>query len=237
MDFSPTPLQTLFLFRLLFAPEAPALSKTQPSLSPAQRKPLVDNGLIEIVPGVNPQTQRRASFVHLTDKAWEWAGQNLCADFPLSINGARALKDLLGRLDGYLTRCDVSLADLLSASAEAAAEEAPAETPVADESLWEELEDTSPPRVDTRLEPAIRRAYCDSSGGHWNVRVRLADLRRRLTGVPREEVDAALLALQAAGALTLYALDNPGEIRPEDQAAALDLGLDQRHILYMGERS
>ena len=84
------------------------------------------------------------------------------------------------------------------------------------------------------LSQQIRDAYCRTSGGRWNVRVRLADLRGALPGVPREEFDGALLALETAGALVLYPLDDPQEIRPGDEAAALpnSLGI-RRHILYI----
>ena len=84
------------------------------------------------------------------------------------------------------------------------------------------------------LSQRIREAYCRASAGRWNVRVRLAHLREILPGVPREKLDAAILAQESAGSLVLYPLDDPQEIRPEDEAAAIPNSLGScRHIMYI----
>lgn len=224
MDFQPGRLQTLFLLKLLFTGEEPIVSKAQPKLSAADRKALVDNGFIDLVkrPG------KRGSFVTLTDKAWDWANGHLDSDFSLTINGARALQGLLPRLQNYLNHAKVTLAEIL-------ADDLIEAEPEADGSVWDALDEPTGGATDT--ETRIRKAYVDCSGGRWNTRVRLKDLRKRLPDMSREGLDHALLDLQSEGKLALYALDDPSEITDEDEAAALDLGLDRRHILYMGEGS
>ena len=70
--------------------------------------------------------------------------------------------------------------------------------------------------------------------GVYGQRVRLADLRAHLADVPRPDLDSVLQELERSQAAALYPLDDPREIRPEDEEAALpnSSGAD-RHVLYL----
>jgi hypothetical protein len=63
-------------------------------------------------------------------------------------------------------------------------------------------------------------------------RVRLADVRRRLRSMSRAEQDAALIEAQLAGAIVLYRIDDPMDITAADEAAAVSVAGQPRHILY-----
>jgi hypothetical protein len=81
----------------------------------------------------------------------------------------------------------------------------------------------------------LRAAINDAAGGRDAVRVRLADLRKRLPGVPSDELEAAIRNLSRRGELTLYPLDDPRQIGPADEAAAIHSGSGvPQHILYYG---
>jgi hypothetical protein len=83
----------------------------------------------------------------------------------------------------------------------------------------------------------VATAYYALSGGKANARVRLADLRRELAALPRPALDGALLDLATSGEASLYRLDNPAEIRPDDRDAVLRTPSgEERHIIYLGGR-
>jgi len=155
---------------------------------------------------VELEKRGRARHLVLTDEAWRWAAEHLDADFSINVNGGRALAGLLPRLKAYLDRHGVSLAEILASG----------ELPASDD-----------------IETRIREAYRAASGGEWNVRIRLADLRRELADIPRETQDRALLEMQSAGVLALYPNNDPRDLTGEDHAAALDVVGARRHLVYM----
>jgi len=155
---------------------------------------------------VELEKRGRARHLVLTDEAWRWAAEHLDADFSINVNGGRALAGLLPRLKAYLDRHGVSLAEILASG----------ELPGSDD-----------------IETRIREAYRAASGGEWNVRIRLADLRRELADIPRETQDRALLEMQSAGVLALYPNNDPRDLTGEDHAAALDVVGARRHLVYM----
>ena len=214
MSFTPTPIQTLILWRLLASGGGEYRKRIKPALEAKDRKALEAAGLVQVENRKEPNAGKGAHailYVSLSEQGWAWAAMNLDAEVSTRLTAAGPiLRDILRRLKVHLDRKGIALADFICCP--------PAREP------------------ETRgdLSQQIRDAYCRTSGGRWNVRVRLADLRGALPGVPREEFDGALLALETAGALVLYPLDDPQEIRPGDEAAALpnSLGI-RRHILYI----
>lgn len=69
-------------------------------------------------------------------------------------------------------------------------------------------------------------------------RIHIADLHKMLPQHTPEEINAALLAMSDADELSLYKLDNPREIRPEDESAAIRTTSGQpRHIFWFGGQS
>jgi hypothetical protein len=62
----------------------------------------------------------------------------------------------------------------------------------------------------------------------------LSDLRSQLADVPRHDVDRALKELERTKAAVLNKLDDPREIRPDDEAAAIEIpGGLKRHVFYL----
>ncbi|CAH2601345.1 conserved protein of unknown function [Rhodovastum atsumiense] len=150
----------------------------------------------------------RAVSLELTDAGWAWAAANTAAPLPAgSTAGTAVLSGLLGRLGAYMAARDVALADIIHPPVEAPG--------------------------DADLAGRIRAAYLAESGGSVNRRVRLAALRARLAEVPRAELDTALLALAQDGGAGLLPLDDPTEIGAADHAAAIAVGTQMRHILWL----
>jgi hypothetical protein len=54
--------------------------------------------------------------------------------------------------------------------------------------------------------------------------------------VPRRQLDEVLLSMQEADALVLYKIDDPTDVAAEDEAAALRIAGEPRHILYLVSR-
>ncbi|HKU39281.1 MAG TPA: hypothetical protein VJR89_14065 [Polyangiales bacterium] len=82
--------------------------------------------------------------------------------------------------------------------------------------------------------PSRIRATClDIAHGSTRTRVRLRELRARLPDVPKDKLDRELVELQNAGSLVLYRIDDPTDIQPEDERAALHVAGAPRHILYL----
>jgi hypothetical protein len=92
---------------------------------------------------------------------------------------------------------------------------------------------TKEPRVvPPDLEARVREACLNLAQGHTKQRIRLTDLRREVHA-PREVVDQALTAMQNSGKLVLMRLDNPAELTQEDDAAALSIAGNPRHLVYL----
>jgi len=203
------PILVLLMWNLLFTGDEPMVSKAKPGVDKKKLGPLLDAGLVVL------EKRGRAGHIVLTDRAWQWAEDNLDAPFSTSTNVTIALRGLLPRLKNYLKQSGTPLAEILSAVA----------PPIA------AVEDAPP--APAAIDEAIRSAYLALSGGQWETRVRLVHLRERLAAFPRNEQDAALLQMQAAGRLVLYRLDDPQDTFDADRAAALYLGSDARHLVYM----
>lgn len=82
------------------------------------------------------------------------------------------------------------------------------------------------------VEQAVERAYLEVTGGRYNERALLKDLRARLGQQDRAQVDEALKALRRAGRVNLMQADLPGERDPE---YALQDGISQLNLMYMME--
>jgi hypothetical protein len=211
MSFQPTPKQALVMWSLLITGGEPAVSKVRPELRPAQRKPLIDFGLIELV------KRGRSTHIVLTDKAWDWAAGHFEVELSKSEFAAPTLEELLKKLGNYLKHHKIPLVEFL----------------VCKNTTIEHLERGA--TVLSDLEAKIREAYLKASGGGYNIRVRLSQLRQLVDGLPQAEVDKVLIQMGLAGKITLMHLDDPQEIRPEDEQAAVNIGGQKSHIVYMRE--
>jgi hypothetical protein len=215
MDPELKPIEALFLWRLAATGGEGWNKEIKPALEAPARKRLEGAKLIEATKRKPPGGRVAAMHVALTDGGWAWLGGHLDADLNTkSTAGTEVLRLVLLRLKGFLERRELSIGELLA--------DAPA------------------PRAEGGDGDAAGLAsstYYAITGGRPNVRVHLAELRRRLPAVPRVDLDRALLDLQAKGEATLYRLDDPREIREEDRDAVfLTPSGEERHIVYLGGR-
>jgi hypothetical protein len=211
MSFQPTPKQALVMWSLLITGDEPAVSKVRPELKPAERKPLIDFGLIELV------KRGRSTHIILTDKAWDWAAGHFEVELSKSNYAAPILQELLKKLGNYLNHHKIPLVELLAYM----------------NTTIEHSESGAAMLCD--LEAKICEAYLKASSGKYNVRVHLSQLRPLVGDLPQAEVDKVLFQMSLAGKITLMHLDDPQEIRPEDEKAAVNIGGQQNHIVYMRE--
>jgi hypothetical protein len=211
MSFQPTPKQALVMWNLLITEDEPAVSKVRPELKPAERQPLIDVGLIELV------KRGRSTHIVLTDKAWDWAAGHFEVELSKSNFAVPILQELLKKLGNYLKHHKIPLVEFL----------------VYKNTTIENSE--SGTNVGSDLEAKMSEAYLKASGGEYNVRVRLSQLRQLVDDLPQAEVDKVLLQMGLAGKMTLMHLDDPQEIRPEDEQAAVNIGGQKNHIVYMRE--
>lgn len=207
MNFTPSPLQTLVLFQLVFTGQEPKQSELS-QLKPKPRKELIDAGFIEL------EKRGRAQHILLTDRAWEWVADNLEADISRRAKSTDAFLGLLSRLSDYLRTHNVPLAEFVQSA-------------FLSDALGKLQKDTG------AMLDRIRSAYLSLSGGRFGVRVRLKDLRSKLPAISHEALSQALLDFQDQGKLILMHLDDPQERKPADDAAAVDILGHKRHILYM----
>ena len=212
MNITPQPIQVLFLWNLIFTGGEGFKQDLKPELTPAsKRKQLIQWGLIQEEKRKNKKGSP-ALYIQVTEKGWKWASDNLTAEFSQkSTASAPALSALLSRLNNYLNQQQLSLAEFLGLLNS---------EPVANE-----------PEMD--LEQRIKDAYFKVSGGKWNVRVHLHELRQNLPDISRQSLDQKLLDMQKHEKLVLYNMDDVRHIRPEDEAAAIDIAGFKRHIIYM----
>ena len=211
------PLEHLFLLRLAVAGGGGWKKEIKPDLDPPVRQRLIDAGLIEAEKR-KPESggRSRPLYITLTDQGWAWLSAHLDAKLPPRANTTETLQLLLVRLKAYFEAKHISLAEFIS-------------PPPAHK------EDPPQNGLVNGLDRRIEAAYYRLSGDQPNIRVRLADLRSALPGVPCSQLDRTLLSMESQGRAALYPLDNPLEIRPEDREAVLRTTTgDERHIVYLG---
>lgn len=83
-------------------------------------------------------------------------------------------------------------------------------------------------------ESAIEAAFFEIAGRPARGNIRLSQLRSRLGGFTREDVDATLVAMWKAGKANLMNLDNPRDIDVET-AHALQTGIHTFHVVRIKE--
>jgi hypothetical protein len=204
MSFQPDPLQVLFLWRLLASDGEAWWKEVKPQPPKAKRDELERADLIDVERRRSPKGGTGFQ-ISLTDKAWAWAADNLDAEVSRRSTAAGpVLQDLLTKLKGYLEKTGVPLVEVLGPT-------------------------KPPPDFESRL-----RSVCLAiSGGRTNTRVRLADIRAALSDVPRGDLDKAVLAMGDRGVLALYPIENPRELTYRDREAAIMVGGEASHLVYL----
>ena len=131
-----------------------------------------------------------------------------------AFGGAFVLRAWLSRLQGFLKARDLRLADLFVVGS--ATPPQPTEDP-------------------TDLRQRIRHAYHDVAGG-FDRRVLLRDLRPMLSDIDRGLVDATMMQMLRDQEISLMQLDFRPDVSGEDHAAALHIGNEPRHLIWISKR-
>jgi hypothetical protein len=177
----------------------PDLAKLGPKLDKPGRDKLNRLGLIE-------SHRNGGRFVHeLTDRGWR-----LCRDIfpdgapPRSTGPAKTLYTVLGALNRYLNRADLSLAEMFGTGDG----------------------DQTPATIEDR----VRRAYTSLTPrrGGW---VSLSRLRTELADTSRAEVDAALHTLFRTPGVSLIPEENQKVLTAADRDAAIVIGDQNKHLI------
>jgi len=224
MNFQLSAKQTFVLWQLLLQGDDIARSKLDPELTPAERKPLLDAGLVDLV------QRGRAKHVVLTDKAWLWAvEQGATSPYHSKKHAPLLLQTLINKVQTYLQTNNIPLAEFLAAQPIAHA---------ADDSDKRNDHSDSDAGLNGSVDAAmiataIRTAYRQITGGKLNLRVRLSELHKGLPAAPKTMIDATLRQMQLNGELVLMPLDDPKGIYAEDQAASVNIAGELHHIVYL----
>lgn len=91
----------------------------------------------------------------------------------------------------------------------------------------------TPSESDAASKEGLSAAYFSlaSEAGAW---VSLVDLRAALESVERESLDMLIHELHVAGDITLLPEENRRSITPDDRAAAIRIGSEDRHLISIG---
>lgn len=213
-----TGLQTLILWALLAKAEGGSFQKDiRPEVTKKDREALIKTGLI------SSEKRGRSLWLEVTEKGWAWAADNLDASLPKRSNASSAiLQEWLTRLKAFMEARGFALADVLAPS--------PPPAP------------PDPHPISVRPRPAIdypsvrsriRQAYLELTGGRFNRRALLRDIRGKLQDVERSTLDQALKRMQREQEASLYQLDNRIEVTDSDRDAAIYFGSEPRHLLWI----
>jgi hypothetical protein len=206
--------QALAMWALLGVGGAAYGGRLNPEIAKTERAALVQMGLIE-----SEKRERGALWLTATDRGWDWAEQHLADPLPdKTFGGAHVLRTWLERLQAFLRARDVRLAEVLATQPEPS----PAKPDVAKALDHAELRER------------IRAAYLDVAGG-FNRRALLSDLRARLPEIDRSVMDVALKRLQRDDEASLMQLDNRMDVTDADRGAALQIGNEPRHIIWISK--
>ncbi len=207
--------QALALWALLGNGGAGFGGAMKPEIKKAEREALLGAGHIA------EETRARAKWLEVTDRGWRWAEEHLGDPLPdKTQGGAFVLRAWLTRLQAFMQARDIGLAEVLGPQARDAAP--PAAMPEAPE-----------PTDYAALRERIRKAYLEVTGGSFNKRALLSDIRARLADVDRDVLNGAFERIHFEEGAMLMGLDNPREITPAVRDAALVFRGEPMHMLWM----
>lgn len=223
MSFELDALQRMLVWRLAVTEQGEFLKNINTSLTAGKRKALVREGFIAEEKRKRDPKSRAATYLTLEDRGWNWCQEHLADDLNTrSIQAIPILERLLKLLADYFSAQDhtKSFGQFVLQARQRKPEAATTkETPM----------DAEQP---ADLTERIRSACLRLGHGQRNVRVRLADLRRNIDA-ERSVLEAKLLQMERDGELSMYPLDNPQEIGPEDRDAVLLTNTgNERHVIY-----
>jgi hypothetical protein len=198
--------QTLVLWALLANGGEGFAKELKPAVDKVERDGLLKAGLIAV-----EKRKRGAYWLSVTDRGWRWAEDHLSDKLPdRSYAGTFILTAWLKHLQTFMRVSNTPLADIL----------VPRKNTVTDYG---------------DLRERIRTAYLAVTGGMLNKRALLSDVRKHLPNVDRATLDNTLELMQRDGDVTLMQLDNRPDITPADEEAAIRIGQEARHILWISQ--
>lgn len=203
-----TEMQTLILWALLAKTGGGSFQKDiKPEVKKPDREALAGAGLI-----ISEKRGRPGNWLEITDKGWAWATEHLDADLPKRSNaGSAILQAWLTQIKAFMQARGLALADILGP-------QRPAESQIPDLGA---------------IRQRIRKAYLEVTGDRLNTRALLRDIRGKLRDIDRATLDEALRLMQREQEASLYPLDNRIEITDADRDAAIHIGQEPRHILWI----
>lgn len=188
----------------------------RPEPSPADRKALQEAGLITV-----GKRERKGIPVEVTERAWDWASEHLSAELKLNSNaGTVILQAWLTKLHAFMRARNIALADILGPQPTTMDDERPEGAPQSRSAEYPEIRER------------IRAAYLDIAG-EFNRRALLSDIRAKLHDISRQALDEALKRMELEDQASLMPLDNRIDITEADREAALHIGREPRHILWI----
>jgi hypothetical protein len=196
--------QTLVLWALLANGGEAFAKELKPGVDKVEREGLLNAGLIAV-----EKRKRGAYWLSVTDRGWRWAEDHLSDKLPdRSYAGTFILTAWLKHLQTFMRVSNTALADILVPRKNIASDYG-------------------------ELRERIRTVYLTVTGGMFNKRALLSDVRKHLPNVDRATLDNALELMQRDGDATLMQLDNRPDITPADEEAAIQIGQESRHILWI----
>jgi hypothetical protein len=213
--------QALALWALLGNGGAGFGGAVKPEVEKAEREALLKAGLITV------EKRARSFWLEVTDRGWRWAQEHLGDALPeKTYGGAFVLRAWLTRLQAFMHAQDIGLADVLGPPVAQQLGSGNGENSAT-------IPDAQAPLGFAGLRDRIRQAYLDVTGGSFNRRALLADIRARLQDIDRATLDGGLKRMQREDDVSLMQIDNRVEITDADRAAAIQVGLEPRHIVWI----
>jgi hypothetical protein len=200
--------QTLAMWALLGEGGGALGGILKPEIKKAEREALKQAGLIEV-----EKKKNGAYWLIATDKGWDWANDHLSDPLPQTKNSSFVLQAWLLRLESFLKSQDLRLSHVFAVPSK----KSPQPVPEPDHA---------------ELRQRIRSAYHDIAGG-FDRRVLLRDLRPKLKDIDRALVDATLMQMLRDEEVSLMQLDYRPDVSGEDHAAALQIGNEPRHLIWI----
>ena len=195
------------LLKMMFSGEEPKQSTYDNRKN--RRTQLVKQGLITL------EKRGRASHMVLTDKAWSEAPNLMAAE--LSAPGVKQdlAYHLMSCTHAYLAAEGLALADFVRPGM---------------------LQESAPGPSVADAKKVVTTAYLKLTGGQFDERVRVADLRVEAQGLSPSELDRTLMQLLRQGVAHLMPLDDPHDRTSRDDAAAVNVAGRPRHLVYLEQR-
>jgi len=219
MNFEATPWQRFLIIWMAFAE---TMDEREPTFADApiekKERDAIPKNLVAV------KVSGRSKQLLLQEDAWQFVIENLGLPLPATAKAGVLLQRILKKLGGFVGSNGGSLQDFIG-------EVGPARPRAPRAAPKKRAPQKKPPQVAPTADE-IRKLCLSLGGGQTGKRVRLADLRPQVRA-SRDALDDLLKSMQQQGRLVLFKMDNPAEITPADESAALIIAGNPRHLVYL----